>query len=401
MPQLRICQLTDCYPPSIGGIENHVYCLASYLGQIGHSVDVVTHRPVVPAAMRQATGVDLAKHLTDVAVHRLKGFVVSMRGADPMIDPRIIGEIRDFLEANNYDIVQGHSFGSILVLAGLREARRLGIPTLITKHSMIVRPSWPVFVSRILLGVELGIAKWADGVVAVSKATAEELAASDVPVHVIPGGVDCKHWRPDSAARKRIRNLLGYREDHIVVGYLSRLVRSKGAMSLLRAAASTVRSLPEMRFLVVGEGPMRSQLERQIEREGLQNVITMLGFRPWWDTPDYFNAMDIFAFPSYTEACGLALLEAMACARPSVARINAGIREIVADGETGYLIASDEEFLQKLLELAQDRDLRDKIGANARRSVQGRYGWKVITDRIVEVYEEMIRGRFTIDEQAS
>lgn len=391
MPQLRICLLTDCYPPSIGGIENHVYYLASHLGQMGHSVDVVTHRPVVPATMQQAAWVGLAEPLTDVVVHRLKGFVVSIHGADPMIDPRIISETRNLLRANSYDVIQGHSFGSILVLAGLREARRLGLPTLITKHSLIVRPGWPFFVNRILLEVELGIAKWADGVIAVSKAAAEELAGSDIPMCVIPGGVDCKHWHPDSAARQRIRSLLGYREDHIVVGYLSRLVRSKGVMNLLKVAALAVRLLPNVRFLVVGEGPMRFQLERQIEREGLQKVVTMLGSRPWWETPDYFNAMDIFAFPSYTEACGLALLEAMACARPSVARINAGVREIIADGETGYFIASDEELLQKLLELARDKDLRNKIGANARRSVQGRYDWKVITDRIVEAYEEVIR----------
>lgn len=393
MRRLKVCLLTDCYPPSIGGIENHVYYLASHLGQMGHSVDVVTHRSVVPAAMQQSAWVGLARPLTDVVVHRLKGFVVRIHGADPMLDPRIIGEIRNLLGANSYDVIQGHSFGSILVLAGLREARRLGVPTLITKHSMIVKPNWPFFVNRILLGVGLEIAKWADGVIAVSKAAAEELAASDIPTCVIPGGVDCRHWHPDSVARQRTRSLLGYREDHIVVGYLSRLVRSKGVMSLLRVATLAVRLLSNVRFLVVGDGPMRSQLERQIEREGLQDVIAMLGSRPWWETPDYFNAMDIFAFPSYMEACGLALLEAMACARPSVARINAGVRGIITDGETGYLITSDEELLQKLLELARDKDLRNKIGGNARRSVQGRYDWKVITDRIVEAYEEVIRRR--------
>ena len=232
--------------------------------------------------------------------------------------------------------------------------------------------------------------KWVDGVIAVSEGAAQELAAIDLPTHIIPGGVDCEHWHPDPVARKGVRSSLGYQEDDIVVGYISRLVRSKGAMSLPKVAARIVRLLPDVRFLVIGDGPMRSQLEHQVEELGLKTVVTMLGSTPWRETPHYLNAMDIFVFPSYIEAFGLALLEAMACGIASVARINAGAREIITDGETGYLIASDEELFQKLLKLAQDEGLRNKIGVNARFSVQERYNWQVLTDRTVEAYREAI-----------
>jgi len=250
------------------------------------------------------------------------------------------------------------------------------------------------FVNRILLEGELWVAKkWIDGVIVVSEGAAQELAALDLPTYKIPSGVDGEHWRPDPGARKRIRDLLGYQEDDIVVGYLSRLVRSKGAMSLLRVAARIVRLLPDVRFLIIGDGPMRPWLERQIEELGLPTVVTLLGSRPWMETPHYLNAMDIFVFPSYREAFGLALVEAMACGIAPVARVNVGSREIIADGENGYLIDSDEELFQKVLELAQDEGLRKRIGVSARHSAQDKYSWKVITERTVEAYEEVIRRR--------
>lgn len=391
MTKLRICLLTDCYPPSIGGIENHVYCLASLLGQLGHHVDVITHRPVTPNILQQTRKPELPFPPANVVVYRSKGFLAHIDGADPMIDPRIIGEMRSLMRANGYDVVHGHSLASLLVLAGLREAKRLGVPTLITKHSMTLRPNFPSSVSRILLAVETRIAKkWADGLIALSQAAVQEMATAGLPAYVIPGGVNCEHWHPDPIARQRIRSSLGYREDHVVVGYLARLVPSKGGMSLLRVAARLVQLLPDVRFLLIGDGPMRSRLERRIEELGLQDRITVLGFKPWWETPDYLNAMDIFAFPSYTEACGLALLEAMACGIAPVARINAGTREIITDGETGYLITSDEEFFQTLLSLAQDQGLRNRLGANACHRIQEHHCWPAVAERTVEVYREVI-----------
>ncbi|MGQ9600745.1 MAG: glycosyltransferase family 4 protein [Anaerolineae bacterium] len=391
MANLRICLLTDCYPPSIGGIENHVYCLASQLGQLGHHVDVITHRPVTPNILQQTRKPELPFPPANVVVYRSKGFLAHIDGADPMIDPRIIGEMRSLMRANGYDVVHGHSLASLLVLAGLREAKRLKVPTLITKHSMTLRPAFPTSISRILLEMEARIAKkWADGLIALNQIAAQELATADLPTYVIPGGVNCERWRPDPIARKRIRSSLGYREDHVVVGYLARLVPSKGGMSLLRVAARLVPLLPDVRFLLIGDGPMRSQLERRIEELGLQDRITLLGFKPWWETPDYLNAMDIFAFPSYTEACGLALLEAMACGIAPVARINAGTREIITDGETGYLITSDDELFQKLLSLAQDQSLRNRLGANGCHRIQEHHCWPAVAERTVEVYREVI-----------
>lgn len=391
MPALRLCLLTDCYPPSIGGIEHHVYGLASHLGQEGRRVDVVTHQAIPRPIVQQGRNVALPELPASVVVYRLEGLVARIRGADPLVDPRIVSRVQNLLAANCYDVVHGHSTSSILVLAGLRAARRSGIPTVITKHSMMMRPTWPSIVNHLLsVGEQQVLRRWVNGIIAVSEAAAKELSAIDLPKYVIPGGVDCQHWHPNPVTRQRIRNFLGYQEDNIVVGALSRMVPYKGWMGLPRIVARIVRLLPNVRFLAIGDGPLRMQLERQVRELNLEDVVMTLGVIPWWETPNYINAMDVFVFPSYTEACGLALLEAMACAKASIARVNEGSREAIIDGETGYLIASDEELFQRLIMLAEDKGLRDRVGINARRYIQDRHSWQVVTNRVVEAYEEAI-----------
>lgn len=389
--KLQICMLTDCYPPAIGGIEAHVYSLASELARLGHAVDVVTHRALVSEAEQQAGREDPVEQPSDVVVHRLEGFVARIYGSDPLVDPRIVSRVQHILNTGHYDIVHVHSFDSILGLAGLRAAKSLGLPTLVTKHSLVMVPTRPSFINRILLHVECWMAKrWADGIIAVSQAAAEELSGLDLPIYTIPSGVDGERWRPDPHLRERMRSTLGYGEEHIVIGYLSRMVSSKGAAILPRLAERMVRLMPHVRFLAIGDGPLRPRLQREINRLGLETVLALPGSKPWRETPAYLNAMDIFVFPSYREAFGLALIEAMSCGLPVVARMSAGAREILSHGESGFLAATDEEIFSRVIELAQNRALRQTIGCNARLKVQQYYNWNVIAGKTAKVYRELL-----------
>ncbi|MGC8785963.1 MAG: glycosyltransferase family 4 protein [Anaerolineae bacterium] len=386
--------LTDCYPPAVGGIEAHVYSLACELARLGHSVDVVTHRSLISEAEHQFPQADPVEQPATVKVHRLDGFVARIWGADPVLDPRIVSTLERLLRTAHYDIVHAHSFGSILGLTGLRAARKLGIPTFLTKHSLVKVPTRPSFINRIFLYTECWIAKkWVDGILAVSQASAEELNGLDLPIYVIPNGVDSERWRPDPELRARMRSALGYGEEHIVIGYLSRMVPSKGAAILPRLAERMVRIMPHARFLAIGDGPLRQRLQHEIDKLGLQAVFALPGSKPWQDTPAYLNAMDVFVFPSYREAFGMVLVEAMSCGVPPVARISAGAAEIVSHGESGYLAATDEEIFNRVVELAQSKELRQAMGGNARRRVQQRYNWKIAAERTAEVYRELLSRR--------
>ncbi|MGQ9554812.1 MAG: glycosyltransferase family 4 protein [Anaerolineae bacterium] len=384
---MKVCLLSDCYPPSIGGIENHVYCLAHHLAEMGHTVDVITHRPVASsAAPLPPEGPE-----GTVTVHRLKGFVAHWRGGDPYADPRLGPQVRSLLQAGAYDVVHGHTFDSLITLAGLRQGKKLGMATVVTKHSMTGKPQRPKFVNEVLLAMERQVSRrWCSALIVLNEPTARQFARTGVPVHVVPGGVNCQHWRPDAALRQRQRRALGYGEGDVVIGCLARLVPAKGVDSLLRAAALIRRAMPAARVLLVGDGPMRRQLERQASALGLSDVVAFTGFQPWWQTPQYLNAMDIFALPSHSEAFGLALLEAMACALPAVARESEGTSRIMLPGETGFLVRSDEELRGRLLQLLQDTSLRQRLGARARQHVQEQFGWAGVAAQVGAVYEAIV-----------
>ncbi len=391
LPKLRICMLTDCYPPAIGGIEAHVYSLAAQLAHQGQHVEVVTHR-AHRSATAEAWGQDAVDaSLPNVLVHRLDGLVVSVRGEDPVLDPRAVHRVGGLLRAGQYDIIHGHSFGSLLSLAGLRLGRRMGLPTVVTKHSMTLGRGSPVL-AELLRRLEYWMARrWADSVIAVSTACAAEMDGVGLPVFTIPGGVDCSRWRPDMQARQRVRNSLGYGPDQVVIGYLSRLAPSKGVMALPALAQRLLRLLPGVRFLVVGGGPQYASLQARIEELGLREYFAVLGPKPWNEAPAYLNAMDVFVFPSRTEAFGLALAEAMACGVPPVARRSAGAVEINQHEETGYLVTSDDELFERVLELARQPELRRCMGARARNRVEQHYEWKAIAALTVEAYAATAR----------
>ncbi|MGI6206845.1 MAG: glycosyltransferase family 4 protein [Anaerolineae bacterium] len=389
MPDLKVCLATDCYPPSIGGIENHVQCLAQELARAGHCVDVLTHR--VPGD-RGGSALIIEEDPAGFRVLRLPGMVLSYGGADPMADPRVFGRVHRLLKANRYDIVHGHSFESLLVLATLRAAARLGIPTLLTKHSITVRTGRPGLFNRLAVAAQKNVAaRWTRGLVVLSAAGMEEMAGSPVPVHVIHGGVDSNRWRPDAGLRTSVRSQLGYGPNDLVIGYLGRLVASKGVLSLLESAAPLLRTKPDVRLLVVGDGPLRPMITRKVEELALEDRVRLVGAVPWAETPAYLNAMDVFAFPSYTEAFGLALLEALACGLPAVARESAGTREIVREGRNGFLVRGDDELRRRLEDLVEDAELRHRLAGQARAAAETEFGWARAARITASVYRQTMQ----------
>ncbi|NPV06878.1 MAG: glycosyltransferase family 4 protein [Anaerolineae bacterium] len=389
MAELRVCLATDCYQPGIGGIENHVRSLAQGLAEAGHQVDVVTHRaPSVghTACVAPADGGD------GFRVLRLEGAVVSYGGADPMVDPRVFGRVYRLLQGSGYDIVHGHSFESLLVLGALRAATRLGIPTLLTKHSMTARANRPALFNRLAVAAEKRVAaRWTLGLIVLSAAGVREMAGAGVPIHLVHGGVDAQRWRPNRELRVRTRERLGYRPEELVIGYLGRLVSSKGVLSLIEAVAPLMQTANHLRLLLAGDGPLLPELRRRLRSLGLEGRTLMIGAVPWAETPAYLNAMDVFAFPSYTEAFGLALLEAMACGLPTVARESAGTEELVQDERTGFLVRTDLELRQRLERLIQDAELRRRIGREGRALAESRFSWAGMASTTAAIYQETMQ----------
>jgi glycosyltransferase involved in cell wall biosynthesis len=374
----RVCIVTDAYLPGTGGIESHTLNLAAELQRLGHEVVVVTHQipehaPGLPRQVR-----------SPVPVVRLPGVILEYRDHDIAVAPTMFLHFERLLRERRFDVIHGQSEGSMLVYGALALARLRGLPTVLTRHSVLSakpRLAWPLVKWPVA-----ALAGLANGVIAVSRACAEERLGFRGAVRVIPNGVDVGAFRPDPGLRARVRAELGYRDDEVIIGYVGRLHTSKGVPMLLRAFAGLGR--PRARLLVAGPGPLRSMVARQAA--GSAGAIRLLPALPFDGVARLLNALDIFAFPSEREAFGIALIESMACGLGSVAMGRLGVLDLAVDGVTGLLAQSDSEFRDALSRLATDREFRLHLGQNARQRAVERFSWPVVARATEDFYSDII-----------
>ncbi|HEY3215463.1 MAG TPA: glycosyltransferase family 4 protein [Candidatus Eisenbacteria bacterium] len=228
----------------------------------------------------------------------------------------------------------------------------------------------------------------ADRVICVSRSDRDAAAARGIDAArfaVVPSGIDLTRF---PAATDR-RSEFGLAHDVPVVGAITRLVDEKDPATFVRMAAHVAERVPEARFLLVGDGPLRPTLER-IGRELVRSGrLFLTGFRS--DVPELLATLDVVAFPSLSEAQGIALIEAMAAARPVVASDLASHAEAIVPG-TGVLTppGDPEGLAAEIVALLRDRPRREALGRRARQQVEGRYSADRMVESTLAIYREVL-----------
>lgn len=213
-------------------------------------------------------------------------------------------------------------------------------------------------------------------------------------LHAVPNGVDTEEFRPCAgpATRAALREGLGLPAGAPVVGTVARLSPEKDQSLLLSAFARVRARLPEARLLIVGDGPLRGELEARAARLRLGESALFLGERQ--DVARLLPAMDVFCLPSRTEGMSLTLLEALACGVPAVATAVGGTPEVVRDGETGLLVPSGdpERLAAALLCLLGDPVMTRALGLRARAAAVEHYSLDSMVARYAAIYTESSGG---------
>ncbi|MBI3909331.1 MAG: glycosyltransferase family 4 protein [Armatimonadetes bacterium] len=213
------------------------------------------------------------------------------------------------------------------------------------------------------------------------------IAASRVTV--IYNGIDATPFR--AACGTRLREEWAIPRDGLVVAVIGRLVADKGIADALPAFSHLAAALPGVRVVIAGEGPERSSLETAVAARGLAGTVRFLG--PRTDIPDVLAAADLLVHPSRREGAPNVVLEAMAARRPVVATACAGTPELVADGETGFLVPIGDAaaLVERVERLARDPDLRREMGEAAAQRVEAEFSperaldrWEALLARVAE-----------------
>jgi phosphatidylinositol alpha-mannosyltransferase len=205
----------------------------------------------------------------------------------------------------------------------------------------------------------------------------------DFPLRVIPNGIDVNAFRPGLPP---IRHL---RDDRVNILFVGRLEKRKGLGDLLRAYELMHARVPKTRLIIVGDGPLRGQVESYISRHRLPDVV-MAGYVPDTVLPRYYCSADIFCAPATgAESFGIVLLEAMASGLPVVATEIEGYMSVLEPGRDSMTVQPKgwAELGAALIILARDADLRRRMGEYGHEKAK-RYGWEAVAAQIVEVYDE-------------
>lgn len=277
------------------------------------------------------------------------------------------------------DIVHTHLFGGDTW--GRIAAIRAHVPHVVSTEHNVNRDEGLVkrFVKRLL-------ATRTDRIVAVSDAVRSASVRVDrIPpgnVMVIPNGIDLEHFRP-------VARTPSTRTRFLAVG---RLVEQKGFDILLDALAICRDTLPTATLTIVGDGPMRAELEEQARAFHLADRVAFLGFRR--DCADRYHAADIFVAPSRWEGLGIAAIEASASGLPVIASAVDGLQEVVRDQETGILVPPNDPsaLARALVDLARDPARQVLLGHAGRRHIERNFDIQRVVERYERLYEQLVSG---------
>ncbi len=376
---MRIGMMADTYKPYISGITNYIDLNKRYLERAGYDVFVFTfgdldYRDGEPRVIR-SPGLPIQD----------TGFYLSFRYSRAA--KRLL---------QSMDIVHVHHPFLSGRLA-LSYARPLHIPIVFTNHTrydlyaQAYLPLMPEEISEGLLKAYMpSFCDAVNLVISPSAGMEKVLRGLDVvsPIEVVPNGVELERYH---AAEPLPRADFGFDPDDILLIYVGRLGREKNLDFLLRAFNGVAQAFDNARLLILGDGPARADLETLASELGLGARVRFEGMIPYDRLPSYLAMCDAFATASVTEVHPLSVIEAMGTGLPVLGIHSPGVGDTVEDGKTGFLSPEDEiAFAVKMTRLVLERDLRRRMGAEARRA-SAQYAIERTTQLMLEQYERLVR----------
>jgi glycosyltransferase involved in cell wall biosynthesis len=237
--------------------------------------------------------------------------------------------------------------------------------------------------------INLAMVRWADAVICNAEGSLAHVPAGLRARHVvIRNGIEAA---PPSRPRAVVREALGIPLDASVVGGAGRLVAAKNHRRFVDVAAAVLAERPDTFFLLAGGGPLASALRAHVRALGREGRVQLLGERD--DVPDLLGAIDVFLLTSDREGLSNSTMEAMMAGLPCVVTDVGGNRELVRDGETGFVCAGGRvpEMAARVRELLDDPALRRRLGDRGRARMEAEFSPRAMADATAGVYRTLLR----------
>ena len=354
----------------IGGGESHLLDLIDGFGPTvnplvlaftpGHMIDLLTARGV------ECTVIETGK----------------------AFDPKVIRDINQLIRDEKIELIHAH--GSRAASNMLVSAWQSHLPLVYTVHGWSFHQDQSKLIHSLRKYSEKVICSRSQQVICVSESNrvtgVEEFGLKNAMV--IENGVNLNKFLPHPE-RTKIRSEFGFSDDDFVAGFIGRMTIQKDPINYLKAIGLAHQKDPRVKGLLIGDGDMKAETDAFIQSNQMASFVRTDGFRT--DVPELLNAIDVFCLPSLWEGLSIALLEAMASARPVVVTPTDGAKEIIQDQHNGCIIGFNEPqaLAAQLQLLLNDEKLRQKLGANARQLILDRFDSSQVSRQVEKLYQEI------------
>jgi glycosyltransferase involved in cell wall biosynthesis len=364
--------------PYMGGMEEHVVMLGRGLVQRGYRVGALCPAQEAVRPMREAL------QAGGVAVHTPVQRQAAKGGTARRLRD-LVGTLREYPRCILHLHLNGHSGGALLQVAG----KLAGAQAMVRTEHL---PPVPPITRRERLAVQLSD-RFLQRVICVSQETRREhvarLGRDPQKCVVVPNCVDLERFSP-RVSPDPVRRELGLDPRHPVIGTVSRLHETrKGVAYFLEMAALVGREVPQARFVIVGDGSLRGDLERQARNAGIAERVIFTGQRA--DVPALLAAMDVFVMPSLYEGGPYTVLEAMAMGKAVVSTPVGLVPDAVEPGVSGLLVplADGAALAGAVRRLLDDPQRAARMGACGQEVVRQRFSLRAMLDGVTDVYRRV------------
>ncbi len=317
------------------------------------------------------------------------GITVHVIYTEKPFDFTVWKRVKQLMGKEKIDIVHAH--GTRAASNMFWAAGKMKLPFIYTSHGWSFHQDQNKITQRLRIRGEKFLTQRADVNICVSQSNADEgkkLFEKFDPV-VILNAVDVQRF-DYRISGEGIRKEVGIEPSGILVSFIARFTWQKQPLALIRAFEKAVKTNPNLKLLMVGEGEEREKAIQLVRERNLDKQIIMLPFRK--DVPELLAATDIFVLPSLWEGLPMALLEAMAMGRAIIASCVDGTAEVIRNNENGILIDTEnleQNLSEAIVRLAENEHLRKTLSSNALKRIQQHYNVQTMTQTNEGIYREL------------
>jgi len=368
---MKICIISDDYPPLLGGISTHVYWLSKYLSEDDRieKVSVITFNSEIQ-------GEEMINEKLDVLRLQRKKRISTL-----------LSTLKELFLRRDYDVFHATTLYPSIPIAFFKIfMNKKSFVTIYGLDALSKTKSRPLF--------KYALNK-ADKVIAFSESTKREVARAynldEERFKTIYTGIFAPEL--DKQEVEELRNKYNIRQDDFVILFVGRLDERKGVDDLMYAVSGMKEE--KVKFLIVGDGQEREKLMKLRKNLNLERKVIFVGSISYDNVFVFYGLADVFCMPSKyikekgnIEGLGIVFLEAQSYGVPCIGTNSGGIREAIEDGKSGFIVpeSNPEAIKEKILKLMNDKELYERMSKYAPEFVRKKFSWRRCVDEHIKLY---------------